>query len=78
LGIFVPFGPPASINVRFGAVIRVATKEVDVVLAGIVGSGAERGLLEIDGDKVPLCAEDALRVVADEEEFVATLCDVVV
>jgi len=39
----MPFGPPAGIKVRFGAIVWMTAEEMDVVLTGSISVGESTG-----------------------------------
>ena len=50
-GELVPFGPPAGCSVRFGTVVRMASKKMNVVLSrgsGVSAGGNVLALFEVD------------------------------
>ena len=71
LSVFVPLGPPAGIDVGLRAIIGVTAEKMSVIETGGIGVGAGTGrLIKVDRNKVPLCAEHALGVIANKEKAV--------
>jgi hypothetical protein len=67
----MPFGPPTGCNIGTHGVGGVAGVEVAIVKAGRcsgVTARVDAGLVEVDGDKVPMGAEGARVKVGDEKE----------